>query len=250
MSTYKLLSWNVNGLRAVMKKNFMDWFNGQNADMVCLQETKLQYDQVPEELLKPLNYSAYYNSAERKGYSGVALFTKPEPQRVMMSWGDERLDNEGRHIIADFPEFRLYDIYFPNGQKGHERIAYKLAYYDSLFAHIKEQRQLGKKIIITGDINTAHTEIELGCTKENERNSGFLPEERAWLDKLVAHGYVDTFRMFQSEGGHYSYWDQRFFARDRNIGWRIDYFFISDDLKPHVKEAFIQSEVLGSDHCP
>ncbi|HXH18337.1 MAG TPA: exodeoxyribonuclease III [Chitinophagales bacterium] len=249
MSTYKLLSWNVNGLRAIMKKGFMEWLHAQNGDMVCLQETKLQHDQIPDELAKHEGYRAYYDCAERKGYSGVALFSKREPLRVSTSIG-EKFDREGRILIAEYPEFLLYNIYFPNGQMSEERLYYKLAFYDEFLKQVEIQRKQGKKIIIAGDINTAHREIDLARPKANERTSGFLPIERAWLDKLVAHGYTDTFRMFNQRGGQYTYWDQRFNARARNVGWRIDYFFVSDDLKSNVKDAFIQADVMGSDHCP
>lgn len=249
MPTYKLISWNVNGLRAVMKKNFMEWFQSQNADIVCLQETKLQQEQVPAELVKPDGYHAYYDFAEKKGYSGVALFTKREPTSVLKTIG-EKFEREGRILIAEYPEFTLYGIYFPNGQMSDERLKYKLDFYDALLHHCEQQRKHGKKIIITGDINTAHKEIDLARPKANETTSGFLPIERAWLDKLAAHGYIDTFRMFNQSEGQYTYWDQRFNARSRNVGWRIDYFFVSEELKAHVKDAFIRAEVQGSDHCP
>lgn len=249
MKDYKLLCWNVNGLRAVMKKNFMEWFQAQQADVVCLQETKLQQDQIPAQLVKPDGYYAYYDFAERKGYSGVALFSRREPLSIGNSIG-EKFEGEGRIIIAEYPEFLLYNIYFPNGQMSDERLQYKLAFYDEFLQHCESSRKQGKKIVITGDINTAHKEIDLARPKANSVISGFLPIERAWLDKLVAHGYIDTFRMFNQNEGQYTYWDQRFNARSRNVGWRIDYFFVSEDLKPNVKDAFIQADVQGSDHCP
>ncbi len=249
MPQFKLLSWNVNGLRAAMKKGFMDWFQSQNADMICLQETKLQQEQLPPELVKPDGYHAYFDFAEKKGYSGVALFTKHDPLSVSNSIGT-KFEGEGRIVIAEYPEFVLYGIYFPNGQMSEERLRYKLDFYDAFLEHCESQRKQGKKVIITGDINTAHKEIDLARPKPNETNSGFLPIERAWLDKLVEHGYVDTFRIFNQNEGQYTYWDQRFNARLRNVGWRIDYFFVSPDLKPNVKDAFIQSDVQGSDHCP
>jgi exodeoxyribonuclease-3 len=249
MPLFKLLSWNVNGLRAAMKKGFMDWFNAQNADIICLQETKLQQEQVPEELVKPYGYHAYYDFAEKKGYSGVALFSMREPLSVVKTI-DEKFDREGRILIAEYPEFTLYATYFPNGQMSQERLQYKLDFYETFLEHCENQRKLGKKIIITGDINTAHKEIDLARPKANEMTSGFLAVERAWIDKLVGHKYIDTFRLFNQGEGQYTYWDQRFNARDRNVGWRIDYFFVSEDLRPHIKEAFIQADVHGSDHCP
>jgi exodeoxyribonuclease-3 len=249
MSLYKLVSWNVNGLRAVMKKGFMEWFHAQHADVVCLQETKLQREQIPAELVNPEGFHAYYDFAERKGYSGVALYSRKEPLSVSHSIG-EKFEREGRIIIAEYPEFLLYNIYFPNGQMSDERLQYKLAFYDEFLKHCENQRKHGKKIVITGDINTAHKEIDLARPKANENTSGFLAVERAWLDKLIAHGYVDTFRLFNQSEGQYTYWDQRFNARSRNVGWRIDYFFVSEDLKSKVKDAFIQADVQGSDHCP
>ncbi len=249
MSTYKLLSWNVNGLRAVVKKNFLEWFQSQNADIVCLQETKLQQDQLPTELVNPEGYHAYYDFAEKKGYSGVALFSKREPVSISKTIGNQ-FEREGRILIAEYPEFVVCGIYFPNGQMSDERLKYKLDFYEAFLQHTENQRKQGKKIIITGDINTAHKEIDLARPKPNETNSGFLPIERAWLDKLVAHGYIDTFRLFNQSEGQYTYWDQRFNARTRNVGWRIDYFFVSEELKPNVKDAFIQADVQGSDHCP
>ncbi len=249
MPTYKLLSWNVNGLRAVMKKGFMDWFQAQNADIVCLQETKLQQEQIPAELVHPDGYHAYFDFALKKGYSGVALFTKRDPLNVAKSIG-EKFNGEGRVLIAEYPEFTIYGVYFPNGQMSEERLQYKLGFYDAFLEHAENHRKQGKKIVITGDINTAHKPIDLARPKPNETNSGFLPIERAWMDKLVDLGYVDTFRMFNQSEGQYSYWDQRFSARLRNVGWRIDYFFVSEELKPNVKDAFIRQEVMGSDHCP
>lgn len=249
MPSYKLLSWNVNGLRAVMKKGFMEWFTAQNADVICLQETKLQQEQIPAELVKPEGYHAYYDFAQKKGYSGVALFSKREPLSVVKTIG-EKFEGEGRVLMGEFPEFTIYGVYFPNGQMSQERLDYKLNFYERFLEHCEEQRAAGKKIIITGDINTAHKEIDLARPKANETNSGFLPIERAWMDKLVEHKYIDTFRITNPGEGHYTYWDQRFNARDRNVGWRIDYFFVSEELRPHIKEAFIQSDVQGSDHCP
>lgn len=249
MPVYKLLSWNVNGLRAVMKKGFMEWFHSQNADMVCLQETKLQQEQIPAELVQPGGYHAYYDFAMKKGYSGVALFSKRQPVSVAKTIG-EKFEGEGRILISEYPEFTLYGIYFPNGQMSEERLQYKLGFYEAFLQHCENQRNAGKKIIITGDINTAHKEIDLARPAANAAYSGFLPVERAWLDKLVACGYIDTFRMFNQSEGQYTYWDQRFNARSRNVGWRIDYFFVSEELKAHVKNAFIQQDVHGSDHCP
>lgn len=246
----KLLSWNVNGIRAAVKKGFMDWFTEQDADIVCIQETKAQVAQIPGAVRDAEGYHTYFDAAEKKGYSGVGLFSKVKPLQVTHSLGVEKFDGEGRIICAEYPEFVLYGIYFPNGQRSEERLNYKLEFYDAFLEHAEAYRQQGKPVVITGDVNTAHKPIDLARPKPNETNSGFLPIEREWMDKLVDHGYIDTFRMFNQEGDNYSYWDQRFRARDRNVGWRIDYFFVSEDLKPNVKDAFIQMDVMGSDHCP
>lgn len=251
MARYKMLSWNVNGIRAIVAKGFLDWFNRESADIVCIQETKAQLDQIPEEIKHPPGYYTYFDAHKsKKGYSGVGLFTKIKPDYVGHSIGNPKFDIEGRIIEAHYPQFILYNIYFPNGGMGEERLQYKLAFYEVFLERILAQKEKGKKIIIAGDVNTAHKEIDLARPKENETVSGFMPIERAWIDKLIASGFVDTFRLFHQEGGHYTYWDQRFRARERNVGWRIDYFFVSDNLKSCIKDAFIQAEVMGSDHCP
>ena len=245
----KLLSWNVNGIRAAHKKGFLNWFNEQQADIICIQETKAQPDQIPEEM-NPINgYHTYYDSAEKKGYSGVGLYSREEPLSIRNSL-DGKFNNEGRIIAAEYPLFTLYAVYFPNGGMSEERLQYKLDFYDAFLDEVEREKNKGKNIVITGDVNTAHKPIDLARPKPNETKSGFLPVERAWLDKLVDHGYVDTFRMFNQDGENYTYWDQRFNARSRNVGWRIDYFFVNEGFKEHVKNAFIQPEVMGSDHCP
>ncbi|OQX87727.1 exodeoxyribonuclease III [candidate division KSB1 bacterium 4484_87] len=250
MGTVRLLSWNVNGIRAVHKKNFMEWLHNDQPDILCLQETKAQDDQIPKDISEAEGYEFYHAAAERKGYSGVAMLTKFMPVSVNSGMGIAELDSEGRLLQADFGKFILLNIYFPNGKQSKERLQYKMDFYDAFLDYADRLRAEGKKIIICGDVNTAHKEIDLAHPKENEKRSGFLPEERAWIDRLLAHGFVDTFRMFVKEGGHYSWWDMRTRARDRDIGWRIDYFFVSEDLTGDVKNAFIEKEVLGSDHCP
>lgn len=246
----KLISWNVNGIRAVYKKGFYNWFINNNADIVCLQETKATEEQFPEELLEIPHYHKYFSTAEKKGYSGVALFTRIQPVKVETGFGIQRFDNEGRILIAYYDAFVLYTIYFPNGKASKERLQYKMDFYDAFLEHAENVRNHGHSIIMCGDVNTAHTELDLARPKENETVSGFLPQERAWIDKFISYGYIDAFRLFVKEGGHYSWWDYKTKARERNIGWRIDYFFISDDLKTKVKDAFIQKDVEGSDHCP
>jgi exodeoxyribonuclease-3 len=250
MKALKLLSWNVNGIRAIKGRGFLEWFYQESPDILCLQETKARPEQLDADLLAPQGYYAYWNHPERKGYSGVALYTKEEPQSISYDLGDASLDIEGRVIIADYPAFTLMNIYFPNGKKDQNRLDYKMAFYGVFLNHADELRKSDKKIIVCGDVNTAHQEIDLARPKENSKVSGFLPIERQWLDKFISHGYVDTFRQFNKEPNQYSWWDMKSGARARNVGWRIDYFFISTDLLPSLTGAFIMPEVMGSDHCP
>ncbi|MGQ9843072.1 MAG: exodeoxyribonuclease III [Spirochaetota bacterium] len=247
---YKLLCWNVNGIRAIYKKGFYDWFITQNADIVCLQETKADELQYPKELINHDGYHKYFSTAQKKGYSGVVLFSKLQPLKVETGFGISRFDTEGRILIAYYDAFVLYNIYFPNGKASKERLQYKMEFYDAFLEHAESNRKKGNSIVMCGDVNTAHTEIDLARPKENENVSGFLPIERAWIDAFIAKGYTDTFRLFVKEGGHYSWWDYKTKARQRNRGWRIDYFFVSNDLVPKVTDAFILNEVEGSDHCP
>lgn len=250
MTTTRLLSWNVNGLRAVQKKGFLEWFNAEGPDILCLQETKASHDQLPGELREVEGYASYFSSAERKGYSGVALFTKTVPDRVSHGFGLERFDNEGRIIIAEYPHFVLFDIYFPNGKSSRERLKYKMDFYDTFLDYADNLKAEGKSIVVCGDVNTAHKEIDIARPKANEMISGFLPQERAWMDKLFSHGYVDIFRRFNQEPEQYTWWDLMTRARDRNVGWRIDYFFVDEKLADRVTAAYILPEVMGSDHCP
>jgi exodeoxyribonuclease-3 len=245
-----ILSWNVNGIRAAFKKGFSDWFLATKPDILCLQETKATEEQFPEVIRDAVGYYKYYATAEKKGYSGVALFTRQEPEAVESGFGIKRFDNEGRILIAFYNTFILFNIYFPNGKASKERLRYKMDFYDAFLENIDSFKEKGKRIVICGDVNTAHREIDLARPKENEKVSGFLPEERAWIDKMISHGYEDTFRMFNSEGGNYTWWDYKTRARERNIGWRIDYFLVSDNLKKSLKSAFILSDIMGSDHCP
>jgi len=246
----KLISWNVNGIRAVYKKGFFQWFVTEKPDILCLQETKATADQFPEELKNVEGYNTYFAEAQKKGYSGVALFSTVQPQKVETGFGIERFDTEGRILIAYYDAFVLYNIYFPNGKASKERLQYKMDFYDAFLEHAEKLRKKGMSIVMCGDVNTAHTEIDLARPKENENVSGFLPQERAWIDTFINKGYTDTFRLFIKEGGHYSWWDYKTKARERNIGWRIDYFFVSNDLVPKVKDACILDKVEGSDHCP
>jgi exodeoxyribonuclease-3 len=247
----RLLCWNVNGLRSVLKKGFVDWLHRENADIVCLQETKASAEQMPPEVTGMTGYHFYSTSpVEKKGYSGVALLTKEEPKSVSYGFGIEKYDHEGRTIIADYGKFVLLSIYFPNGKMSQERLDYKMGFYNAFLDYVDRLKAEGRKIVVCGDVNTAHTELDIARPKENSKKSGFLPMEREWMDKFEAHGFIDTFRVFEKEGGHYSYWDTYTKARERNVGWRIDYFYISDSLKKNLKSAFILSDVMGSDHCP
>ena len=244
----KLISWNVNGLRAVLKKNFLEFLDTEKPDVLCLQETKCTPDQV--EQLWPASYTTFWNCAEKKGYSGVAAFYSEEPLSVSRGLGEPRFDSEGRVITLEYKEFYLLNVYFPNGGQGPERLAYKLAFYEAFLGHIEKLRKSGKAVIFCGDVNTAHKEIDLARPKENVGNSGFMPVERAWLDKLAGKGWTDTFREKHPEPGQYTWWDYKTRARERNVGWRLDYFFINREKASLVTDAFILPEVQGSDHCP
>lgn len=244
----KIISWNVNGLRAVLKKNFMEYLNEEKPDILCLQETKLQEEQIPKEISGLTNYHQYWSFAEKKGYSGTLILTKRKPIKIETGLDDD--DPEGRTIIADFGDFVLINCYFPNGKMREERLRYKLEFYDRMLIKMDSYKQSGRNIIVCGDYNTAHKEIDLKNPKANEKESGFLPIERAWLDKLVEKGYVDTFRQFDQRPEQYSWWSYRFGARSRNAGWRIDYFWVNNSFIDKVNSAFIEQDVMGSDHCP
>lgn len=247
----RLISWNVNGIRAVHKKGlFLGWIEEERPDVLCLQETKAHESQLPEALTKVEGYSSWFSTPERKGYSGVALYTKEQPRNVSFGLGVERFDNEGRTVVADFDDFVLLGIYFPNGKRSAERLRYKMEFYDAFLDYVENLRREGRNVVVCGDVNTAHKEIDLARPKENEKISGFLPEERAWMDTFFDHGYVDTFRKFNQEPGNYSWWDQMTRARDRNVGWRIDYFFTDADFTSNLTDGFILPDVMGSDHCP
>ncbi len=246
----KILSWNVNGVRAALKKGLLDWLKKESPDILCLQETKATPAQLPPELLYPPGYHAFWNSAARLGYSGVATFTKEKPVSVKNGFGIERFDTEGRVLETEYKDFTLFNVYFPNGKMNDERLRYKIDFYEEFLKYLMKLKKKGKKIVFCGDVNTAHKEIDLARPKENSKISGFLPIEREWMDKLVSHGFLDTFRIFNQDPGHYSWWDVISRARERNVGWRIDYHFISENLKPNLKDAFILPEVMGSDHCP
>ena len=250
MDRIKILSWNVNGIRAVRKKGFLDWFAEEGPDVLCLQETKASPEQLTSELLEIPGYKAYFSSAERKGYSGVALYTKEEPTAVQYGFGVPEFDSEGRILMADYERFTLINIYHPNGKRSPERLDYKMRFYAAFQSFVDDLRARGKHLAICGDVNTAHKEIDISRPKENEKISGFLPMEREWMDQFLSSGYIDTFRMFNQDPDNYTWWDQMTRARERNVGWRIDYFFVDEGLRNHVRNAWIMPEVLGSDHCP
>jgi len=246
----KLYSWNVNGIRAAEKKGFLDWMKKTQPDILCVQETKAQEDQLSTALITDHGYHSMFHSAEKKGYSGVATFCKHEPLFVQNGLGIEKFDREGRVLITEHESFLLYNIYFPNGQKNDERLQYKLDFYDALLPIINEQVESGINVVVTGDWNTAHHPIDLARPKDNINNSGFMPIEREQLDKYVENGWVDTFRLFHPEPHRYTWWTYRFGARGRNVGWRIDYFFVNEAFSKCVTDADIHDDVMGSDHCP
>jgi exodeoxyribonuclease III len=246
----KIYTWNVNGIRAIHKKGFLDWIKKSDGDIICVQETKAQPEQIPDELKNINSYKSYWNSAERKGYSGVGVYSKPNLSKVFNGFNNPYFDNEGRVIFAEFEKFILVNVYFPNGGRGPERVKYKLDFYDEFFFFLTRNYFGRKGIIVTGDYNTAHKEIDLARPKENEMNTGFLPEERQWIDKIINLGFVDVFRKFHSEPKQYTYWDNITRARERNVGWRIDYFMVSEDFIDKIISSDIHPEVMGSDHCP
>ena len=250
MKKVSLLSWNVNGVRAAHKKGFLSWLKAESPDVLGLQEIKAKTDQLPPELLNPVGYHAVWNPAERPGYSGVAILSKEKPVSTKKGLGIGRFDEEGRVVEAEFKEFTLLNIYFPNGGSGSERLEFKLDFYEAALKHFAALVKSGKKLVVCGDYNTAHKPIDLKHPKENEDVSGFLPQERAWIDRLIEKGFIDTFRVFNQQPEQYSWWDMRTRARERNAGWRIDYHFVSTNLKNNLEDAFLLPGVAGSDHCP
>jgi len=246
----KILSWNVNGIRAADKKGLFDFIKKESPDIFCLQEIKATSVQMPPHLKNFPGYHIFINPAERGGYSGVATFSKEKPIDIRKGFNINRFDGEGRILINEYTSFTLFNIYFPNGKKNKERLDYKMDFYDAFLNEVDNLKSKGKNIIACGDFNTAHKELDLARPKENEKISGFLPVERAWIDKFIEHGYTDTFRYFNKQPNQYSWWDLKTKARQRNVGWRIDYFFVNNEFIPKVKKAFIMHDIMGSDHCP
>lgn len=246
----KIISWNLAGMRAAVKKGLWEKMKEMGADIYCFQETKAKPEQVQLGLDYPREFVGYWNPAARPGYSGVATFSKIEPKTVIVGDRDNDWDDEGRVIVTKFDSFTLLNVYFPNGKRDKGRLMYKMEFYEYFLKYINKLRDQGEKIIFCGDVNTAHEEIDLARPKDNELISGFMEIERKWIDKVIKNGYVDTFRMFNSDPNNYSWWSQRTGARKRNVGWRIDYFFADESIAKNIKNAFILPEVEGSDHCP
>jgi len=249
-NSIEIISWNVNGIRAISKKEALKWLDERDTNILCLQEIKAQKDQIPTNLFERTFEEIYINSAEKKGYSSTATFSTLKSNFYSTCKDIDTL-HEGRIIETHYGDVVLFNVYFPNGQRDNERLLYKMKFYDDFLQHCEALREDGKSIIICGDVNTAHREIDLKNPKANAKTSGFLPEERAWINKLLNSGYIDTFRYVHGNTqDKYSWWSYRHQARIKNIGWRIDYFFISEDLAENLEDAFILDTINGSDHCP
>lgn len=247
----EIISWNVNGIRAWERKGCFDQFMQANPDILCLQETKAHPEQLSKDLQQPEGYFAYFNSSNvRKGYSGVSIYTKKEPKKVIYGLGIDELDQEGRQLALIFDNFILINCYFPNGGGEAHRLEYKLNYFDSFLKFLKKLEKTNKNIIFCGDINIAHQEIDLARPKENKKSIGFLPEERVKIDTFISNNYIDLFRHFHPEKIKYTWWDMKTHSRVRNVGWRIDYFFVHKNLLSSVDNILIRDTILGSDHCP
>jgi exodeoxyribonuclease-3 len=247
----KIITWNVNGLRAVLRKGALQWVIAEEPDFICLQEIKARPDQLTEDDHQLFNgYKSYYNPAERPGYSGVVTYSRHDPETVQLGFGLSRFDQEGRLIRTKLNGINLFNIYFPNGQRDHERLEYKLDFYARLLDYCDRLHASGEKVILCGDFNTAHQEIDLRNPKQNQNTSGFMPIEREWVTKYLESGFVDIFRVLYPEHVQYTWWTYRMNARQRNIGWRLDYFLVSDGLVDQVEDVVINEEVEGSDHCP
>ena len=247
----KLITWNVNGIRAAQRNGFVKWFEDQAADIVCVQEIKATPDQLDGLLKHPMNYHSYWHSAQKPGYSGVALFSKTEPLSVKTEGlGNPKFDQEGRVIIAEYSSFHLVNAYFPNSQRDHARLNYKIDFCATMQSLLDSLNKSGKAVILCGDFNIAHKPIDLRNPKANEDCAGYLPEERAWMDQLTERGYLDTFRHFTPDPYHYTWWSYRPGVRAKNIGWRLDYFVINKESADLLKSVQHQPEVKGSDHCP
>jgi exodeoxyribonuclease-3 len=245
-----LASWNVNGVRAALKKGFLEWMSSCRADVICLQETKAHPGDV-QHVKWPRGWTAIWNSADKKGYSGTVVFSRVPTLSVALGTGSAEHDREGRVITVEFPDFRLVNVYQPNSQRGLTRLAYRTGDWDPAFlAFLKKLERKGKPVIFCGDLNVAHAEIDLANPRQNRRNAGFTDEERSNFTRILDRGFTDTFREFEKGPGHYTWWSQMADCRARNIGWRVDYFVASEKLRPALKRAWIEPKVMGSDHCP
>jgi exodeoxyribonuclease-3 len=244
----KIISWNLNGIRAANKKGFFEWFKQTNADIYCFQELKAQENQIPEELLNFKKYNHYFSVAEKKGYSGVAVFSKEKPLKVSDELGFARFDSEGRMLKLEFKDFILINFYIPHGGRAKENLYYKLDVYKKIFTHLKKIEN--KNIILAGDFNIAHEYTDLARPRENENNIMFTEEERKQIDELISLGFFDSYRKLNPTKIQFTWWPYFAAARERNLGWRIDYIFVSKNMFPRVQRAFILDQVLGSDHCP
>ncbi|MGE0615576.1 MAG: exodeoxyribonuclease III [Bacteriovoracia bacterium] len=246
----KLISWNVNGIRAATRGGFLKWLEQEDADVVCLQETKATAAQLEPAVRSPLKYRTVWHSAQKAGYSGVAILSKHDPLEIREGMGVEDIDAEGRVLIFEYPNFVLINAYFPNSQREHARLPYKLAFCKEMLKLCNKYKAKGKNIVLCGDYNIAHREIDLKNPKSNTKNAGFLPEERAWMDQFLKAGYSDVFRDQHPEPGHYTWWSYRPGVREKNIGWRIDYHCVNSEFADRVKRTEIHPHVMGSDHCP
>jgi exodeoxyribonuclease-3 len=250
MSEFTITTWNVNGYRAAYAKGLRAWVDAHQPDVLCLQEVKARPEQLTEEQAILPGYTSYWNPAEKPGYSGVANFVRQIPERIEFGLSDTRFDGEGRVIACQYPGFILFNIYFPNGQRGLDRLGFKLDFYARLLDICDELHDAGQQIVITGDFNTAHCDIDLAHPRQNSTTSGFLPEERAWIDQYLSHRFVDAYRSLYPDRVEYTWWTYLQKARERNVGWRLDYFLVSDNLMPQVKDVVIDNNGIGSDHCP
>ena len=246
----KIISYNVNGIRAAVKKGLIDWVKTENPDILCIQESKAQISQIPQLEFEQLGYKCFCFSAQKKGYSGVAIFTKTQADFHEYGMKNPKYDNEGRVIRCDYGDTTLLNIYFPSGSREESRQKFKMEFQDNIYNYINELKTTRPNLIVCGDFNICHTEIDIHNPKRQQKTSGFLPEERAWLSKFLGNGFLDSFRLFNSEPHNYSWWSYRAAARQKNLGWRIDYFMLSETIKDRIKSASILPQVFHSDHCP
>ncbi|MBD3255717.1 MAG: exodeoxyribonuclease III [Candidatus Lokiarchaeota archaeon] len=245
----KLISWNVNGINSTVKKGLIDFMKKEDAEVYSFQETKASPDNADAKLKNLEGYYDYWDSGEEKGYSGIASYVKTEPLSVKKGIGVDKFDKEGRVLTLEYDKYFLLNIYFPNAGRGLKRLDYKLDFNNEFLVYAEELRET-KPLVLCGDFNVAHEEKDLANPKSNEKNAGFTPDERSWFSKFLNQGYIDTYREFEQEGGHYTYWTYRYNAREKNIGWRIDYFIVSEELKDKLEKSYMMSDVMGSDHCP